>query len=563
MRNEKKYLYLLLNFVFLLLVGVISYIIFKIINEDLGSQVIFGITVLGILCYIAMYFGLDFRISVSYYLIGVITSFLIFFTTFYLGGKYLDENKGALLYFLSPLSFYFTFKKVNKIYFKKVNKIFTNVKKEAEIKREEYMVSIEEQNQFTINRLDSQFLTPMKQLEDYSKKFSTTLSNPLLYQEEYAHGTGHVNQVMGGDRIYNINNGKPTPYSLKFMYNENDTIQYTFMNDISKNNDDAFQYLEEVRVDLESAYEELISMVDRISNQYRSAYVDAIIKANNRNFNHVRSNPLTQINNSKVIDILNHSIEGMKRQKDNFEWNYNLLKNYYDDFQKKYYSVKSGLDGEDKVNAELKKWSGFIENLSNIYLQYGEWKFECDNIILSSYGIFVLEVKNIGANGKMVLRQEENGRWHKIQVNDHGKTKDEIMDKSPCAQNDEHVAYLNQFLREKLNKNITDIYGIVVIANNNVELDIRGRGQAVVREYKIMDEIRYQNTQNVLTQEELEQIKKVIVEHNMPPKKYKVRPYTDVLLSNKKELMKQGNMLLEQLRLIQSIEEVYVRDLKL
>lgn len=562
MKNNKK-LYMRLNFLYIFLVGFISCIILTIISEELNPEVVLGISILGSLCYIAIYFGIDFSIPLSDYLFGIIKSSVIFIAIFSVG--FISQSLGVFFFFLSPLIFYFTFKKLRKVNFSEVEKERAVVREEyvEHVERVEHVNHAEETNQQIISKLDSEYLPSIQQLEDDVKNFSATLTDSLLYQEEYAHGTESDNQVLAENKIYHINNGKPTPYSLKFIIEENNAVQYTFVNELSKNNDEALQYLEEIQADLETTHDELIAIMDKFSNYDRSAFLEEILPPRIDKFYNKKYNPLTQITNSKVIDMMNSNFGGMKLQIDNFRWNYSLLMNYYEEYRKNYNIIKLGLDGEDRVNSELKKWTGFIDNLSNINLQYGDWRFECDNIILSTYGIFVLEVKNIGANGKMVLQQEENGRWHKIHVNNKGKRNDEIMQKSPCAQNDEHVAYLNQFLREKLNKNITNIFGIVVIANNNVELDIKGRGQAVVREYKIMDEIRYQHNPNALTQEELEQIKKVILEHNMPSKKYKMKPYADILLSNEKELLKQGNKLLEQLSLIQLVEEAYLIDLKL
>lgn len=196
------------------------------------------------------------------------------------------------------------------------------------------------------------------------------------------------------------------------------------------------------------------------------------------------------------------------------------------------YSIKLGYEGEELVNQTLSMHHNLI-NLSNIRIEMDGKSVECDNIILSTKGIFILEVKNIGNSGKFIIKIEKDGRWLKKKENSE---EIEHMNNA-TAQNNYHIAYINRLLDKELGHLDIDfnVNGAVVIANKNVTIDNDSLYQTVIRTDEIYNYISSQPI--IYNKEQLNMIKEVIMKHSLPPKSYPVYEYVDELIRNTKQIL--------------------------
>lgn len=175
----------------------------------------------------------------------------------------------------------------------------------------------------------------------------------------------------------------------------------------------------------------------------------------------------------------------------------------------------------------------YFYNLPNIRLEIKDknGKFqsiECDNILITRYGIFVLEVKNYASKGQYNLIIERDGRWLKEYKNGNKE-----VHKSATSQNDRHVILLTKYINQLLNKSIDsyiDIDGIVVIANNIINIRNYSENQKVFRCDEIYNYIIRQPIK--LTEYEMNLIRESLIKDNLPAKKYEFYDYREELYYN-------------------------------
>ena len=202
-----------------------------------------------------------------------------------------------------------------------------------------------------------------------------------------------------------------------------------------------------------------------------------------------------------------------------------------------YKGCKAGIQGENKVNKELSLYNNII-NLPNIRLEVSDsnneiQSIENDNILLTKNGIFVLEVKNFGEIGSYDIVIEKDGRWLRKNRYD-GKT---TVLKNVTSQNNRHIAFLNKFINEGINRSFDDYIeaeGVVVIANEKVSIENYNDNQNIFRDSEIYSYIKSQEVK--FKRDELEQIRDLILSKNLPPKKYPVFDYSMEIIENIKIL---------------------------
>lgn len=193
-------------------------------------------------------------------------------------------------------------------------------------------------------------------------------------------------------------------------------------------------------------------------------------------------------------------------------------------------ALRLGVEGEEIVNSHLKMYDDEIINLSNIRLEVEGNSIENDNILLTPYGIFVLEVKNFGSTGSYSLKISKDGKWSKVFKN--GTT--ESIEYNPTLQNERHTRYLQRYINKVLNrapedKDYIKVYGLVIIANNEINID-NDSEQPIFRVSEIYRQISKNNS--IFNQEELLNIKEIIVKDNLPPKKFPGYDYLSEIKDN-------------------------------
>ena len=192
--------------------------------------------------------------------------------------------------------------------------------------------------------------------------------------------------------------------------------------------------------------------------------------------------------------------------------------------------LKLGVKGEEIVNSHLKMYGDEIINLSNIRLEVEGNSIENDNILLTPYGIFVLEVKNFGSTGSYSLKISKDGKWSKLFKN--GTT--ESIEYDATLQNERHARYLQRHINKVLNRTSEDkdyikVHGLVIIANNEIDID-NDSEQPVFRISEIYRQVS--KNKSIFNREELLHIEKIITKYNLPPKKFPRYDYLSEMKEN-------------------------------
>ena len=196
-------------------------------------------------------------------------------------------------------------------------------------------------------------------------------------------------------------------------------------------------------------------------------------------------------------------------------------------------SAKIGREGEEYVDNELSLYDNFY-NLSNIRIEVKDsngnlQSIENDNIVITTYGVFVLEVKNFGIIADYDIEIERDGRWLKRPRNS-GHV--EIM-KSATSQNNRHIALLNRYINKILNRSIDsyiDVDGIVVIANDKINIKNESANQKIFRASEVYPYIRKQSIK--LNKNEMDLLKNSLLRDKLPIKKYPIYDYRRELRCN-------------------------------
>ena len=150
---------------------------------------------------------------------------------------------------------------------------------------------------------------------------------------------------------------------------------------------------------------------------------------------------------------------------------YNEKEKWNNKYEEKYTTISSGIRGED-ITAEavqnMKKKYPDMRILKNFRFAYDNegHSAECDLLILTTGGIFCIEVKNYGQDANYDIEIFDNGTWYKK----YGSTMHEISE-DPFRQNHMHAHALVQRFEKELSKitedgSIPEIHELVVVPNN-------------------------------------------------------------------------------------------------
>ena len=111
-----------------------------------------------------------------------------------------------------------------------------------------------------------------------------------------------------------------------------------------------------------------------------------------------------------------------------------------------YNATRLGLEGEKRVNEELALYDDVLMNIPNVRFEVNGSSVETDNLVLSPFGIFAIEVKNIGSSGKFKIKIEKDGRWVKVFKNSSQVTT------NVTTQVYRHVALKQKLINHELRK---------------------------------------------------------------------------------------------------------------
>lgn len=117
-----------------------------------------------------------------------------------------------------------------------------------------------------------------------------------------------------------------------------------------------------------------------------------------------------------------------------------------------------GFIGEYKVSTKLSFLSGEYHVFDNVYLENNGFSTQIDHVIISPYGIFVIETKNYTG---MIVGTTDSEYWTKVQY------KKKYKFYNPIKQNRSHVIALKRLF------NLSDKYFFpIVVFHNNAEIKV-------------------------------------------------------------------------------------------
>lgn len=170
--------------------------------------------------------------------------------------------------------------------------------------------------------------------------------------------------------------------------------------------------------------------------------------------------------------------------------------------QRKIY--RAGISGEKTV-AKL------LERLDNNYLVYNdiiiggkEKGAQIDHLVLSPYGLFCIETKNMKGT---IIGKERDNNWVQKKIGQGGKTFEKQF-YNPCKQSHGHVNAIKNLLRHKDFENIW-VQSVVVFSSETVSLRLELENTPVFTANKLLN--YFENRKEVvISKEKLKRIENIV-----------------------------------------------------
>ena len=167
-----------------------------------------------------------------------------------------------------------------------------------------------------------------------------------------------------------------------------------------------------------------------------------------------------------------------------------------------FYPKLRGIMGEFWVKQELKKLpKEEYKILNNIMVEKNNMTHQIDHLVISPYGVFVIEMKNYYG---LILGNDKNDKW----IQYLGKKKSYF--KNPIHQNYGHVKALEELLNIDNN-----IFVPIVCFSNQTKLKIETKNDVVQLDYLISNIKKYHN---IVLETDLETIRDKIIKLNITDK---------------------------------------------
>ncbi|PLS19445.1 hypothetical protein CVD28_03245 [Bacillus sp. M6-12] len=187
----------------------------------------------------------------------------------------------------------------------------------------------------------------------------------------------------------------------------------------------------------------------------------------------------------------------------------------------------AGIGGENRVNEELDMYKGFWKHIPNVRFEVNGQSVESDNIIVSTRGIFTIEVKNYSPKGSYALKITKDGQWIKVFPNGNEEPTNNVT-----SQMNRHIAFkqllINQEWEKSYGKTSSPFFfePIFVIANDTIRIQ-NDTDLPIMRISQIYHHIM--KKPEILTQEQVERLAHIIKINMLPAKKYELKHYESVL----------------------------------
>lgn len=178
-------------------------------------------------------------------------------------------------------------------------------------------------------------------------------------------------------------------------------------------------------------------------------------------------------------------------------------------------AISLGVEGEKLVNEQLELYDDHVVNIPSVYFKMEGKTSETDNFIVSPFGVFAIEVKNIGSSGNFSIKIERDGRWIKV------KDRKETVMKNVTSQAYWHVGINQKIINKELKERGFDSYvyinPLIVLANETVAISNQS-DVPVVRVSNMYHHMSSSPTR--LSVEEQKAIIEIVKEHHAGSKKY-------------------------------------------
>ena len=203
---------------------------------------------------------------------------------------------------------------------------------------------------------------------------------------------------------------------------------------------------------------------------------------------------------------------------------YNELVKYREEIEVHLGITVKGDIGEQNVAECLedsKYKDGVIHNVVLDVSDEGGKTNEIDTYVITTKGIFVLEVKNYGKAGRTLVITDDD-KWDLLD----SKTKRAVkQEKNPAYQNKRHTNATLVKIREWLGKEVP-IFPLVVIGNNAVKLERRS-SMEVSQIYNLVAYIENIKGPDVFTQEEIADLKRRFEQADIGSNEFVAKSYRE------------------------------------
>lgn len=209
-----------------------------------------------------------------------------------------------------------------------------------------------------------------------------------------------------------------------------------------------------------------------------------------------------------------------------------------------------GESGERAVMEEFAFYASKWRILQNIRLEVNGQSVESDIIAVTPYGVFVVEVKNLGSTGSYNITVEKDGLWKKVMKNGRWKAMGSVS-----RQNTRHLHGIEEVVNEALHNDYAhwiQANSIIVFANDVV--GIRNYSpNVIVRASEMVGEIRKHPI--CLDESQIEAIATILEQRTLEPKKYEMPNYGKDILAVYLDIYYRANALLPQIKPVFDIIE--------
>ena len=338
---------------------------------------------------------------------------------------------------------------------------------------------------------------------------------------------------------YDVYKGSAMPQNRYLQFSKNDCC-ISIKEDIPQKT-----YIEKSKKEsvLKTQYDHLSKEIEQLFNEFNLNKDNEYVICNkSTQWDSIKPNIIGNLHVSAfIVDELRRGYESSRRLYGTY------LTTKLDFIKKEYEGELHGRLGEEKVIETTNEFDNCIA-LHNIKLPAqnanGEtYNFEIDTVLVTTRGIFILEVKNYGTVGDYELKIDSTGRWSTY----YPATDTDVTRKNPNKQNNMHVINFNKFINKNLAQfnNSIDAVGVIVIGNDDVKITQENPSKNLKRVDELYNYIK-EFPSNLYSIDEVNEIAKCIKDNNIEVDS--VYPIDNIY----EEVLSNLNFIREDLRLLDS-----------